>query len=143
MADSNIAVGYSVKTQVKVTDKMVHQFAEMCGDFNPIHLDEEYAKTTRFKRRIAHGMIVGALFSRALNENLGSGGIYLSQAMKFVNPVFIDDVLSIELTVTGLRKEKGIATVETLAKKVDTDELCVKGEAFIMVASAATAMPVS
>lgn len=126
-------VGFKATVEVKVTDKMVHQFAEMSGDFNPIHLDDSYAKTTRFGRRIAHGMIVGALISRALNEKIGSGGVYLGQNLKFVNPVFIDDVVTIELTITGIRREKGIATVETTAKK-QTGETVVKGDAVIMMA---------
>lgn len=126
-------VGFKANVEVKVTDKMVRQFAEMSGDFNPIHLDDDYAKTTRFGRRIAHGMIVGALISRALNEKIGQGGVYLGQHLKFVNPVFIDDVVNIELTITGLRKEKGIATVDTTAKK-QTGETVVKGEAIIMMA---------
>jgi len=126
-------VGFKANVEIKVTDQMIHQFAEMSGDFNPIHLDDEYAKTTRFGRRIAHGMIVGALISRALNEKIGQGGVYLAQNLKFVNPVFIDDVINIELTITGMRKEKGIATVETTAKK-QTGETVVKGEAMIMIA---------
>jgi len=115
-----------------VTDKMVHQFAEMSGDHNPIHLDDAYAAQTRFKKRIAHGMIVGALISRSLVEGIGKGGIYLSQSMKFVNPVFIDDTLKIQLKVTGLRKESHIATIETNAVK-STGEMVVKGEAIILV----------
>lgn len=130
-ADRN--VGFKANVEVQVTDKMVHQFAEMSGDFNPIHLNDDYAKTTRFGRRIAHGMIVGALISRALNEKIGQGGVYLAQNLKFVNPVFIDDTVNIELTITGLRKEKGIATVETIAKK-QTGETVAKGEAMIMIA---------
>ncbi|MBC7371593.1 MAG: MaoC family dehydratase [Bdellovibrionaceae bacterium] len=125
-------VGFKAHLDIQVTDKMVRQFAEMSGDFNPIHVDEEYAKSTRFGRRIAHGMIVGALISRTLNEKIGGGGVYLAQNLKFVNPVFIDDTVTIELTITGLRKEKGIATVETLAKK-QTGEIVVKGEAIIMM----------
>lgn len=126
-------VGFKATVEIQITDKMVHQFAEMSGDFNPIHLDDEYAKTTRFGRRIAHGMIMGALISRVLNEKIGSGGIYLAQNLKFVNPVYIDDIVTLELTVTGIRREKGIATVETLAKK-QTGETVVKGEAIIMMA---------
>ena len=129
----NFEKGFKFTLSVKVTDEMVRKFAEMCGDFNPIHLDDEYAKTTRFKQRIAHGMIVGSLFSRALNENMGEGGIYLSQTMKFLQPVYINDNLKMEFHVIAMRKEKGIATVETLAKKENGD-LCVKGEAMVMVA---------
>lgn len=130
-----VDVGFTAEMNVQVTDKMVRQFADMSGDHNPIHLDDEYAKTTRFGRRIAHGMIVGALFSRALNETMGQGGVYLAQSMKFVNPVFIDDMITIKMTVTGLRKEKGIATVETTAIKQNGD-ICVKGDAVIMIANA-------
>lgn len=127
--------GYAFKLSIQVTDDMVKKFADMCGDYNPIHLDDDYAKTTRFKQRIAHGMIVGALFSRALNDNMGSGGIYLSQTMKFLQPVFIGDTVHMEFLVTAMRKEKGIATVETLAKK-ENGELYVKGEAIVMVSTA-------
>ncbi len=127
-------VGDKVTVTVTVTDKMVRQFAELSGDHNPIHLDDEYAKTTRFGRRIAHGMICGALISRALATELGPGGIYLAQNMKFLNPVFIDDVLNIELHVTALRQEKGIGTIETIVKK-STGETCIKGEAMIMKGS--------
>lgn len=116
---------------VKITEKMVQQFAEMSGDFNPIHMDEEYAKGTRFGRRIAHGMITGALISRALAMELGGGGIYLSQTLKFLNPVFIDDEVTIELHVATVREEKGIASIETIAKKANGD-IVVKGDAMIM-----------
>lgn len=125
-------VGFKASVQVQVTDKMVQQFAEMSGDYNPIHLDDAFAQKTRFGRRIAHGMIVGALISRALTEKIGQGGVYLAQNLKFVHPVFIDDTVTIELTITGLRKEKGIATVETTAKK-QTGETVVKGDAIIMM----------
>lgn len=128
-------VGFKASIQVQITDKMVRQFAEMSGDFNPIHLDDEFAKNTRFGRRIAHGMIAGALISRALNEQIGSGGIYLGQNLKFVNPVFIDDTITIELTITAIRKEKGIATIETLVKK-QTGETVVKGDAVVIMSPA-------
>lgn len=127
-----IDVGYTASITVQVTDKMVRQFAELSGDYNPIHLDEEYASKSRFKRRIAHGMIVGALISRALNDGIGRGGIYLGQTLKFVNPVFIDDVITITIKITGLRKEKGIATVDTTATK-ENGEVVVKGDAIIMM----------
>jgi acyl dehydratase len=117
---------------IQVTDKMVHQFADMSGDHNPIHLDDQYAKATRFGRRIAHGMICGALISRALSDELGGGGIYLGQTLKFLHPVFIDDTVTIELHVANFREERGIALIETVVKK-QTGEVVVKGEATIMI----------
>ncbi len=124
-------VGDRKTVTVKVTDKMVKQFAEMSGDFNPIHMDEEYAKTTRFGRRIAHGMISGALISRALAMELGGEGIYLSQTLKFLKPIFIDDEVIVELYVASVREQKGIASLETTVKKT-SGELVVKGDAMIM-----------
>lgn len=126
-------VGFKASETVKITDKMVRQFAEMSGDFNPIHMDDTYAASTRFKKRIAHGMILGALVSRFLNEKIGSGGIYLAQTLKFKNPVFIDDDITFELEVTMLHKTRGLGTIETIAKKANGD-IVMKGEATIMMA---------
>jgi 3-hydroxybutyryl-CoA dehydratase len=128
----NIDVGWKSEMTVMITEKTVQQFAEMSGDFNPIHMDEEFASTTKFKRRIAHGMISGAFISRALNERIGAGGIYLAQTMKFAGPVFIDDTITIELEVTNLRKDRGIAIVSTNVKN-QRGEFCVKGDATIML----------
>lgn len=125
-------VGFEAQFSTPVTEKTVQQFAEMCGDYNQIHFDEEYAKTTRFKGRIAHGMIVGALISRALNDGLGGGGIYLAQNMKFVNPVRIGDTVTVKIKVLSLRKEKGIASVETNAFNQNGEQV-VKGDAVIMM----------
>lgn len=110
---------------------MVKQFAEMSGDFNPIHMDEAFAAKTRYKKRIAHGMICGALISRALAQNLGPGGIYLQQSLKFIHPVFIGDTVTIQLKVLAIRESKGIGTIETNCTN-QNGELVVKGEATIM-----------
>ena len=127
-----IEVGHTASFTTKVTDQMVRQFADLTGDRNPIHLDDEYAAKSRFKQRIAHGMIVGGLISRALVDGIGTGGIYLGQNLKFVNPVFIDDNVTVTIKITGLRSEKGIATVETNAVK-DNGDIVVKGDAVIMM----------
>lgn len=136
--EREIDVGFKAERTIQVTDKMVRQFAEMSGDFNPIHLDDDYAATTRFRKRIAHGMIIGALISRYLNETIGSGGVYLAQTLKFTNPVFIDDVLTFSLEITKLHKTRGMGTVETIAKK-QTGEIVMKGEATIMMSWGAKA----
>lgn len=125
-------VGYKKSITYKVTDKMVRQFAEMSGDNNPIHLDDDYAATTIFKKRIAHGMILGALVSRFLNEHIGSGGIYLAQTLKFSKPVFIDDEITFELEVIKVHKTRGFGIIETNAKNAQ-GEFVLKGEATIMM----------
>lgn len=125
-------VGYKASETIKITDKMVKQFAELSGDYNPIHLDDEYAKTTRFQRRIAHGMILGALISRLLNEKIGTGGIYLAQTLKFSNPVYIDDDITFEFEIIKLHKTRGFGVVATHAKN-SAGEYVLKGEATIMM----------
>lgn len=125
-------VGESRTFEITVTQEMVQKYAEVTGDFNPIHVDENYAKGTKFGKCIAHGMLIGGFFSRALVDTFGEG-IYLGQDMKFVQPVFVGDTIIIQLTLTGLRKEK-IGTVETIAKNKQSGEICVKGQAIIMMA---------
>jgi acyl dehydratase len=136
----NWKVGDEVSVSVKVTDDMVRKFAELSGDYNPIHLDDEYAKKTRFGRRIAHGMICGALISRVLAEKLGAGGIYLAQDIKFKNPVYIDDTVTITLKVLNIRESKGIASIDTTCRTQNGD-IAVKGEATIMMARSVQAQP--
>lgn len=128
----NYEVGYSKTYEVTVTREMVQKFAEVTGDFNPIHVDEEYAKTTKFGRCIAHGILIAGFFSRALVDTWGTG-IYLGQDMKFTNPVYIGDTVIIQVTLTGMRTEKKISTVETIAKRKSNNDICVKGQAVIMM----------
>jgi acyl dehydratase len=118
---------------IHVSEQMVNDFAKVSGDYNAIHMDEEYAKKTRFGKRIAHGMISGALISRVLATKLGPGGIYLSQSMKFLAPVFIGDSVTIKLRVKHIKEEKGIATVESNVFN-QKGEMVVKGESMIMAA---------
>lgn len=131
---AEVDVGYTASITQKVTDEMVRQFAQLSGDHNPIHLDDEFAAKSRFGRRIAHGMLVGAFISRALVDGIGKAGIYLSQNMKFVNPVFIDDTVTITIKILEIRPRSRVATVETNAIKENGD-VVVKGEAVIMLAT--------
>lgn len=125
-------VGDEIEIEVTVTDQMVRQYADVTGDKNPVHLDAEYAKTTRFGQRIAHGMLSAGFISQALAMHLGPGGIYLGQTLKFLNPVFINDDLIVRLKVLNIREEKGIGVVETVVLKKQSGDVCVKGEATIM-----------
>ena len=91
----DLKIGDFFSTKRKVTDELIRKFAELSGDFNPIHLDEEFAGSTRFGRRIAHGMLSGAFISSVLGYEFKERKIvYLSQTMKFIVPVFIDDVIT-------------------------------------------------
>lgn len=129
----DLKIGDSFSTQRHVTDELVRKFAEVSGDHNPIHLDEEFAKTTRFGRRIAHGMLSGAFISAVLGYEFKERKIvYLSQTMKFTAPVYLDDTVTATATVTNIREEKGIVALETICTN-QNGEMLVKGEAVVMI----------
>ena len=129
----NIKVGDKFSRQRHVTDELVRVFAEVSGDRNPIHLDEEFAKTTGFGRRIAHGMLSGAFISAVLGCEFAERKIvYLSQTMRFTAPVFIGDTITATATVTHIREDKPIVTLETLCTN-QTAEVTLRGEAVVML----------
>ncbi|MBP7377441.1 MAG: MaoC family dehydratase [Pyrinomonadaceae bacterium] len=128
-----LKIGDQFSTSREVTDEVIRKFAEVSGDFNPIHLDDEFAKTTRFGKRIAHGMLSGAFISAVLgNEFRERKIVYLSQTMKFVAPVFIGDIVTATGTITNIREDKNIVTLETICSN-QNGEMLVKGEAAVMI----------
>lgn len=129
----DLKIGDTFTITREITDDLVRAFAEVSGDHNPIHLDDEFAKQTRFGRRIAHGMLSGALISAVLgNEFRGLTIVYLSQSMRFTAPTFIGDVITTTATITAIREDKGIVTIETVCSNQD-GATTVTGEAAIMV----------
>ena len=130
-----LKVGDTFSRSRFVSDELVRAFAEVSGDHNPIHLDEEFAKTTRFGRRIAHGMLSGAFISAVLGDEIkGLRIVYLSQSLTFTAPVFIGDTVTTTATVKKIREEKGIVSIETVCTNQDSATV-VKGEAVIMLRS--------
>lgn len=129
----NIKIGDKFSKERLVTDELVRAFAEVSGDYNPIHLDEEFAKTTRFGRRIAHGMLSGAFISAVLGFEMTEKKIvYLSQTLKFTAPVYIGDTVTTTATVTAIREDKNIVTMDTTCTNQNGETL-VKGESVVMV----------
>lgn len=97
----------------------IEKFAEVTGDYNPVHLDEVYASTTIFQRPIVHGFYVGSVFSRIFGTDYpGIGTIYLSQSMSFRAPVFIDQIYYARIVIDHIDKNKGNVKVSTIV----TDE---------------------
>lgn len=115
---------------VQVTEKMANQFAELFGISS--HINNENHKETLFDRRIAHEMISGALISRALAMGPGRGGIYLTQTLKFLKPIFINDVVIVEYRVISIREKQGLVNIETLVRNAESGDVLTKGEAITM-----------
>src|SRR4051812_3892567 len=108
----NINIGDTFRMEREVTDELIRQFAELSGDHNPIHLDEDFASRTRFGKRIAHGMLSGAFISAVLGYKFKERKIvFLSQSMRFTAPTFIGDTITTTATVTKIREDKGIVTL--------------------------------
>lgn len=129
----NIKIGDSAVLTKTITEKDVQLFGELTGDFNPVHFDAEFAKTTRFGKRIAHGMLSASLISSVLANQLpGRGTVYLSQTLKFTAPVYLDDTVTVRVTVTAIKESKPIVTLETVCTN-QKDEIILKGEAVVLV----------
>ena len=129
----DLKIGDKFSTTKQITDAVVRAFAELSGDYNPIHLDDEFAAKTQFGKRIAHGMISGALISAVLGYEFKERKVvYLSQTLKFTAPVFLDETVTATATVTNIREDKPIVTLETVCTNQD-GKTVVKGEAVVMI----------
>jgi 3-hydroxybutyryl-CoA dehydratase len=115
-----------------VTEADIVLFAGVSGDTNPVHLDEEYAKPTMFKGRIAHGMLTAGFISAVFGTKLpGPGCIYMSQSLKFKAPVRAGDTVVARVTATTVDREKARVTFATTCKVKDA--VVLEGEAMLMV----------
>ena len=127
-------VGDSAEITKTIEQSDIDAFARVTGDHNPVHVDEEFAKTTRFGRRIAHGMLTASLISAVLANKLpGEGSVYLGQTLKFVAPVFPGDEITARVTVKEVREDKPIMKLETICVN-QRDEVVIRGEATVLTA---------
>jgi len=111
-----------------ITKSMIDDFAKVSGDFNPIHMDDEYAKTTKFKKRICHGMLLGSFISQYISQKYPKS-IYVSQSLTFHKPCYISDKIKISSNILDIKENK--ITIKTLITK--DDKIIVDGIAEIMV----------
>jgi len=133
----DLSVGQSASYERNVTDADIREFAALSGDFNPIHLDEEYAKTTRFQGRIAHGMLSVTFIATVLGTKLpGAGCIFMSANFKFKAPVRIGDTVLATCTVREINTAKGRVTFDCTTTVGDT--VVIEGEALVKVPSRET-----
>lgn len=126
-----IKVGDSAFITVCATDELVKSIAEVSGDCNPIHLDEEYAKTTIFEKRIAHGLLCLNAVSKILGTVLpGEGTILISQSFKYKAPVYIGDTVKTEVVVTDIKPEKKIYILSCICTNQD-EKVVMEGESVV------------
>lgn len=125
-----LSVGDTAYLTREITSGDILLFAIATGDKQPIHLDESYAKTTFFGKRIAHGMLTGGFISAVLGMKLpGPGTIYLSQSLDFKKPVFIGDIITATVTVEKIGK-KSVGFLTTCCNQ--NGEEVLAGHAVVM-----------
>ncbi|WP_338760208.1 MaoC family dehydratase [Bernardetia sp. ABR2-2B] len=115
------------------SQEQVNKFAEVTGDNNPLHLNEEYAATTMFKRPIMHGFLGASVFSKIFGTLFpGEGTIYMNQTMNFMRPMFVDTDYEAVMTITEISREKNRAKVQTQVIDKTTRKVTINGEATVI-----------
>ncbi|MFX1533061.1 MAG: MaoC family dehydratase [Promethearchaeota archaeon] len=128
-----IEIGQSAELIRIITEEDIQKFGELSGDFNPVHFDEDWAKQTIFKSRIAHGLLSATFISTAIGMHLpGPGTIYLGQNLSFRRPVRIGDTITTRVEVIKKDDEKQRITLKTTCTNQE-GELVIDGEALVML----------
>ena len=128
-----IEIGLSIEFQVTISESMVDNFAKVSGDFSPIHMDDKYAKSTSFGKRVVHGMLLASFLSRVDGMYLpGKHALYFSQSLQFLNPCFIDDIVTVKSEVTDKSDATKIITLKSQIYNGD-GKILVKGIGEVLV----------
>ena len=116
----DIKVGMKFGFEKFITENDVNLFAKLIGDYNPLHMDENYAKNTKFSDRIVHGMLTSSLFSTLVGMYCpGKRCLYLSQTLNFKNPLKLNSLVSVQGEVTDIRESIKLITIKTIIKFKD------------------------
>ena len=130
-----VKIGDKFTFSKQISDQDVRDFARLSGDAQPLHLDQEYASKTRFKQRVAHGVITLSIVSAALGTKLigpDEAIVYLSQNLRFTRPVFVDDTINAMVEVTAIDAERRRVTLNTTCTN-QRDEQLLTGEALVLI----------
>jgi len=131
---SDLKIGQKSIFTKTITESDVYLFAGITGDFNRIHVDEEYAKTTPFGKRIAHGFLTASLVQHCTSELTTPGGVSLNYNFDMKAPVFIGDTITACAEVIHLRDDKPVVTLNIECVNQD-GTVCIQGKAIIYMVS--------
>ncbi len=130
---SDMFIGRKASFSKTVTEHDIYTFAGVSGDFNPVHVNEEFAKKTPFKGRIAHGILGASFISTVLGTIMpGIGTVYLGQELRFTGPVRIGDTLTATAEVAEKRDDKKIVIMKTVVTN-QKGEKVIDGKATVLV----------
>jgi acyl dehydratase len=126
----DIAVGQKATHTLTMTAAHVKTFAELTGDYNPLHFDESFVANTKFKRLVVQGgLTTGLLHALVAMDMPGPGTVFLSQNWKFTAPVFIGDTITAEAEVLSVHPTKPVTQLKITVKRQD-GETVLEGEAW-------------
>jgi len=129
----NVNLGDTASISKVISQEDVEKFAQVSGDLNPVHIDDSYAESTIFGKRIAHGILVGGLISAVIGTELpGPGTIYLSQSFSFKKPVYFGDTVTAIIKVIKIKDDKPIITLDTQCIN-QNHEVVITGEAVVLI----------
>ncbi len=133
MRFAELKVGQSAERTKLMTESLVNAYAELTGDFSPVHIDEAAAAKTRFGTRIAHGMLSVSFLSAVIGMDLpGPGTIWVAQALKFKQAVKLGDTITWRVEVLELFPEKKRARLSTVCRN-QRGEIVIEGEGTILL----------
>jgi len=133
MTYEQLSVGDSASMEKTISESDVYTFADVTGDFNPVHLSKTHAEQSLFGERIAHGMLVGSLFSSVMAMQMpGPGGIYISQSLEFVAPVKFGDTVTATVTIKEKMEKRRVRLACSAVNQ--RGKVVVQGEAVVLPA---------
>lgn len=128
----NLEIGMFATYSQTITDADIKAFAGISGDHNPVHVSEEYAQQSRFKKRIAHGLISASFFSQLFGTRLpGQGCVYASQSLQFKRPVYLGDTVTAKVQVVSIDIKRRIVLFSTTCTV--NNKVVISGEAQIFI----------
>ena len=128
-----IDMGLKHSFEVIINEELEESFATISGDFSPLHMDEQYAKETKFGKRVCHGMLLASFFSRLVGMYLpGKNALYFSQNLNFVGPCFIGDKIIVKGEIIDKSEATKMIKIKTTIKNIE-GKLLVEGIAQVLV----------
>ncbi|PUE54815.1 acyl dehydratase [Limnohabitans sp. Rim8] len=127
-----LEIGMTASYSQTITDADIKSFAEISGDNNPVHIDDEFAADSQFGRRIAHGLLSSSFFSALFGTKIpGPGCVYVSQSLKFLRPIYLDDTVNASVTIKRIDKQKRRIFFNTVCTVKDKIMILGKAELYL------------
>ena len=128
-----IEIGMQKNFQVFISENMLNEFGRNTGDYNLLHMNEKYASSTSFKKRVCSGMFLSSFFSRLVGMYLpGKHALHMSQSLNFVNPCFIGETITVEGKVIDKSPATKIIKLETTITN-ESGKRIIDGKAQVIV----------